>query len=138
MMSVATIPVSDFNPASAEELEACYAVGRICFERDDFKRAADIFRFITVADPTNRKAWWGLGRCHEALEDYAVAGGIYEIGFLLSGEGFDLGCLSARAWIQAGEEDEAERVLDALDDICENKAEREQLQQLRSEMGARR
>jgi tetratricopeptide (TPR) repeat protein len=138
MMKNAAAILSDVGPTE-DELEAFYAIGRICYERDDFKRAADIFRFITTADPTNQKAWWGLGSCHAALEDYAVAGGLYEIGFLLSGQGFDLGYLSAHAWVQAGEYDEAERVLDALHELTLEAGEQDRLQRLCSQMpGVRR
>ncbi len=126
------------DPRSDAELEACYAVGRMCFEREDYKRAADIFRFLTLTDPTNLKAWWGLGGCHEAIEDYAVAGGLYEIGFRLSGEGFDLGLLSARAWLEAGENSEADRMLDVLDELDIDIQQRAQLDLLRSKMKAPR
>lgn len=123
-----------FLPTSEAELEACYAVGRMCFERDDFKRAADLFRFITLTDPTNQKGWWGLGTCHEAIEDFAVAARIYEIGFRLSGEAFALGYLSAQAWLKSGEVDDADRMLDVLEDFDFDADEIAKLEQLRSQM----
>jgi hypothetical protein len=96
--------------ASAEELDAMYTVAHMLYERADYARAADVLRFVVLADPLRSDAWWALASCHEQVEDHEVAATLYDVGFRLSDRS-ELGLLCARAWVKAGEHAAAREML---------------------------
>jgi tetratricopeptide (TPR) repeat protein len=95
-----------------EAFDALYAVGHTLFQAEDYVRAADVFRFLLLAEPKRTSAWLALGACHEHLDEHDVAASLYEAGFRLDSQAIDLGLLAARARARSGEHAEAEQLLD--------------------------
>ena len=102
---------------SPQELDALYAVGHALFERGDFRKAADVFRFVALADPLRGSAWWALGACHEELDDPEVAATLYDLGFRCGGQPAELGFLCARARARAGDASGARSMLEELSEL---------------------
>ncbi|MBK8999204.1 MAG: hypothetical protein IPM35_26060 [Myxococcales bacterium] len=88
---------------SSEELQAMYLAGHALFEQGDFRRSADVFRFMVLVEPLFAEAWQGLGKCHEELDDTETAALMYEAGFRLGGNDPTLGFLCARALAKTGD-----------------------------------
>ncbi len=88
---------------SGDELQALYLAGHTLFEQGDFRRAADVFRFMVLVEPLFAEAWQGLGNCHEELDDTETAALLYEAGFRLGGNDSTLGFLCARALAKMGD-----------------------------------
>lgn len=101
----------------AAELEALYLVGHTFFEQGDFRRAADVFRFLVLAEPLFAEGWQGLGKCHEEEDDIEAAALMYEAGFRLGGNDPTLGFLCAHALRRVGDTTGAARKLEELGDL---------------------
>lgn len=86
-----------------EELDALYLAGHTLTEQGDFRRAADVFRFIVLVEPLMTEAWQGLGNCHSELDDAETAALIYEAGFRLGGNDPKLGFLCALTLARCGD-----------------------------------
>ncbi len=121
--------------ASAEQLDAMYTVAHMLYERGDFARAADILRYVVLADPLRSDAWWALGACHEQVDDHAIAAALYDIGYRM-GEDAALGLLCARAFVRAGEPARAREILATLLDNDPTPDTKVKAQSILHEMGA--
>lgn len=107
----------DLHPADGAAA-ALYDVASALYDRDDFRRAADLFRYVALTTPTFAHAWWGLGACHERLEDHGTAAILYETGYRLGGEDVpELALLCARARLADGDAEGASAVLEELDHV---------------------
>lgn len=116
------------------EQRALFAAGHILYARDEYERAADVFRFIVLADPLDADAWWALGACHEQLGDFEAAALQYENAFRFGEARADVGLLWTRALIRAGSTDAKE----ALNEVAElelDGVQSRQLSALRAELG---
>jgi len=99
------------------ELDALYLAGHGLFEQGDFRRAADVFRFMVLVEPLFTEAWQGLGKCHEEADDIETAALMYEAGYRLGGNDPTLGFLCARALMRAGDAVSAREKLAELDSL---------------------
>lgn len=100
----------------AEEFGALYSVGHDLYERDDYQRAAEVFRLLVAAEPLHVEGWQALGACHEQLDDLETACGLYEIGYRMGGNEPKLGFLCARASWLAGDSERTRIMLEDLED----------------------
>ena len=110
--------MSTVEPRSSSDtdgLAALYAIGCELYDRDDWARAADVYRFVAVCEPTFSDAWWALGACHERLDDPETAAQIYDVGFRLGGRRPELAVLCAAASRAAGDDDGAAGALAQLE-----------------------
>ena len=123
------------SPEMAASLDALYQIGWELYQRDDFTRAADVFRFLALLQPTRHEAWWALGACHEQLDDDAVAAVLYEIAFR-AGEGpAELGLLCARARARAGDRSGAADLLASMRGATRDDAVLARIGALETEIG---
>ncbi len=100
---------------STDDAAALYDVAADLYDRDDFRRAADLFRCVALTSPTSAHAWWGLAACHERMDDAPVAATLYETGYRLGGEELpELALLCARAHLASGNLEGAQQMLDEL------------------------
>ena len=95
-----------------EQFDAIYAVGHLLFQAEDFVRAADVFRFLLLAEPDRTGTWLALGACHERLDEHDLAGALYETGFRIDNQAVELGLLAARARARTGDRQRARELLD--------------------------
>ncbi len=134
---ISTTPREHALPvASAEQLDAMYAVAHGLYERADFARAADVLRFIVLVDPLRSDAWWALGACHEQIDDHEVAATLYDVGFRMSDDP-DLGLLCARALVKAGDRAAAREMLLSVADVDTSPAIIRKSEDIRQLMGDR-
>ncbi len=82
MSALTTDPVPDLSfvtQISAESRDGLYAIGRMFYERQDHVRAADVFRLLVLAAPTEARGWLALAASHEAADDDDRARELYRI-----------------------------------------------------------
>jgi tetratricopeptide (TPR) repeat protein len=60
------------------EIEAVYAIGHAYYVREDYVRAADVFRLLSLCRPEQARGWMALAACHEAANDEDRAEALYE------------------------------------------------------------
>lgn len=102
------------TPSASAEIDAYYAVGKLLYDNDDFRKAADVFRLVALLDPTRCDAWWALGACHEQEGDLETAAAMYETGFHLGEQPIEVGLLAARALHRTGERARAQEIIELL------------------------
>jgi len=72
------------------------------FRAERFQDAADRFRALTVADPNNAAAWYGLGKSYEALARQSFS----QLQTIASGSAWEA-LLVADVWVSAGRFEQA-------------------------------
>jgi len=58
---------------SPEYLEELYAMAFELYKNGKYEDAKAFFRFLTLADPFERKFWMGIAACNQLLKDYQEA-----------------------------------------------------------------
>lgn len=100
--------------APAAEFDAYYAIGKLLYDNDEFRKAADVFRLAALLEPTRGEVWWALGACHEQEGELGVAALLYETGYHLGEQSPELGLLATRAFFRAGERGKADEMIAEL------------------------
>lgn len=59
--------------------DALYAFGFSMLETERWSDAADVFRAMMIASPSDERGWLALGRCHEELDQLPVAVNLYAL-----------------------------------------------------------
>lgn len=73
---------SDLNLESTfskESLSHLYASGYDLYRNGKYLDARDFFRFITYANPQDRRSWMGLGACYQMVKLYKQAIECYSV-----------------------------------------------------------
>jgi hypothetical protein len=98
-------------------IEVLYAAGKGLLERGQTSESADVFRAMLVTAPSDERSWLGLGACHEALCQDAIALELYAMGTAASGS---VRCQVARSRVlrALGREADAETALDRAEDAA--------------------
>jgi hypothetical protein len=91
-------------------LQKLQVIARELYEHELFREATDLFRYLTMVDPTNPTHWYWLGRSLIAVGDPLGAARVFELGGRLSHIGH-FSRLAADAWNRAGCPDKAEAAL---------------------------
>lgn len=95
-------------------IEALYATAKWLLDQGRILDAVHVFRAMLVAAPVDERAWLGLGACHEALGQPAIAVDLYAYGATTCG-GVRCHVARARALRVIGRESDAELALDAAE-----------------------
>jgi len=61
------------------EADAIYAIGHAYYAREQFQRAADLFRLLVLCRANETRGWFSLAACHEAIGDDDRAIALYRI-----------------------------------------------------------
>lgn len=69
-------------PDRSDQVEAVYAIGHAYYAREDFQRAADVFRLMVLTRPQEARGWTALAACHDAVDDEEQAEALYEAALL--------------------------------------------------------
>ncbi len=103
-----------------EEAEAVYAIGHAYYARDDFRRAADVFRLLVLTRPQEARGWTALGACHDAVDEAEQAEALYEAALLAPLGDADRDrarVFLARLLTAQGRDDEARAHVEALEGL---------------------
>ncbi len=73
-------PTPEVDPN--QQAEAVYAIGHAYYAREDFRRAADVFRLLVLTRPQEARGWTALAACHDAVDDVEHAEALYEAALL--------------------------------------------------------
>lgn len=106
--------------ARHEEVEAVYAIGHAYYARDDFRRAADVFRLLVLTRPQEARGWTALGACHDAVDEAEHAEALYEAALLAPLGDVDRDrarVFLARLLASQGRHDEARTHVEALEGL---------------------
>jgi tetratricopeptide (TPR) repeat protein len=106
--------------ARNEEVEAVYAIGHAYYAREDFRRAADVFRLLVLTRPQEARGWTALGACHDAVDETEQAEALYEAALLapLGDKDRDRArVFLARLLASQGRDDEARTHVEALEGL---------------------
>ncbi len=101
------LQLSGSSPAPVQHpgTESLYAVGHRLLENDRMSDAADVFRVLLRAAPTDERGWLALGLCHERSDQLRIALELYSAGSVVAEPSPLLHI--ARARLLRGLEDEA-------------------------------
>lgn len=91
-------------------LQRLQAIARELYEYDLYREATDLFRYLTMVDPSNPTNWYWLGRSLVSVGDPSGAARVFELGSRISHVGH-FADLAADAWRRAGCPDHAEAAL---------------------------
>ena len=102
------------NPTLTINYDIALAEARRQLRDENYEQAAGLFRNLALAQPFRHHSWWGLGACHEALEDWSTAACIYDLGYRLSGSDATLGLFAARAYLKLQKIESAQAILSEI------------------------
>ena len=74
-----TSPVAP-EPSPETGADALYAVGYRLLDNEHVTDAANVFRVLLRAAPTDERGWLALGRCHERVDQWRIALELYAAG----------------------------------------------------------
>jgi Flp pilus assembly protein TadD len=118
----------------SSERDALFAAGHILYDRGEHERAADVFRFLVVADPLHAASWWALGSCCEQLERLEEAAFMYGNAVRFGEPDPTPALLWVRALLRSGEPQRAAEVLDEIETDELDPTSRERALALRMEI----
>lgn len=97
--------------------DGLYAAGCSLYEDAKYFEASCIFRAMAAAAPEDERGWLGLGLCHEAIGQRAVACQMYRAG---EREAASARCAVARtrALRGLGRDDDADEALDLAEQLA--------------------
>lgn len=72
------------TPSSELGVEALYAVGHRLLETERLTDAANVFRLLLRAAPTDERPWLALGLCHEQADQLRIALELYSAGAIVA------------------------------------------------------
>src|SRR5690349_12558846 len=64
----------------APAIESLYATGKWFLDQGQPLKAVDIFRVLILVASNDERGWLGVGACHDALGQQAVALDLYTLG----------------------------------------------------------
>lgn len=112
------VPTDD-RPTRAQvarrALQGLQSIARELYDFELYRESTDLFRYLTMIDPSNPTHWYGLGRSLIGVGDPLGAAQVYELGAHLSHIAH-FAELAADAWLRAGQPEfaEAARTLKGL------------------------
>lgn len=124
-----------------DEVEAVYAIGHAYYAREDFRRAADVFRLMVLTRPQEARGWTALAACHDAVDDTEQAETLYEAALLAPIGDHDRDrarVFLARLLASQGRASEAREHLDALEGLDHADVLEAEITSLRRSIGGRR
>jgi hypothetical protein len=98
-------------------IEALYATGHWLLGQERFKDAADVFRAMAHAEPTDERGWLGLGHAHEGAGQALVAKEMYVTGVTLA-HGGRCAVALARVLREMGNDEGASIALEYAGDLA--------------------
>lgn len=105
-----------------EALEALYATGHWLLGQGRFENAAEVFRAIATARPSDERGWLGLGQAHEGASHALIANEMYATGVTLARSGRCAIALS-RLMRERGRDSEAAEAIDFADHVARENAD---------------
>jgi tetratricopeptide (TPR) repeat protein len=128
-------------PDRDEQIEAVYAIGHAYYAREDFQRAADVFRLMVLTRPQEARGWTALAACHDAVDEEEQAEALYEAALLAPIGDVDRDrarVFLARLLASQGRISEAREHLDAVEGIDHVDVLEAEIATLRRSLGGRR
>jgi hypothetical protein len=92
---------------AARSLQRLQAIARELYEFELYRESTDLFRYLTLVDPSTPTHWYWLGRSLISVGDPLGAARIFELGGRLSHLAH-FAQLAADAWLRAGYPDRAD------------------------------
>lgn len=87
------------------------AIARDLYDSELFREASDLWRYLTMVEPTNPTNWYWLGRALFSLGDPMNAAHVFELGGRLSHIG-EFRRLATYAWQRAGYPERARALIE--------------------------
>ena len=103
--------------------DALYAFGFGLLEVGRWSPAADVFRAMMIACPTDERAWLALGKCHEELGQTAIAINLYALACTTVHLAVRARVALARALRAMDRDDEAEEAMDGAERAAEKRGD---------------
>lgn len=101
------------NATERAAVESLYAAGCWLHSHARFADAANIFRLMLQAAPTDERSWLALGDCHERLGQRSIALELYSTGAIAAEPAPRCMAARARALREAGDTEQAEEAFEA-------------------------
>lgn len=73
------VDINNLPKLSTETLSTLYAIAYDLYEKGKTVDSKQIFRFLTLLDPFDRRYWMGLAASYQVLKDYQTALETYSI-----------------------------------------------------------
>ena len=103
----------------ARGVEVLYGTGHWLLTSDRPEDAATVFRGMALLAPRDERAWLGLGACHEAVDQPALALEMYGTGLVLERRAVRLWVARARLLRTLGQTEEADEALRTGEEVAE-------------------
>jgi type III secretion system low calcium response chaperone LcrH/SycD len=104
---------SDFLTKEAQE--ASYYLAHTFYRQGKYEEASSLFRMLTLAGPTTRKFWMGLGASLQMNKDYKEALNAYELAARLDPTDPHVHLYAADCFFTQGEAEEGLFALDCAE-----------------------
>lgn len=92
---------------NAQAIETLYAMGYWLLESSRHEEAADVFRAMALAAPSDERAWLALASCHEAVGQHRIAIELYDVAARVATPAIRCIIARGRALRLVGRDDEA-------------------------------
>lgn len=111
-----------FPKLSTEDLAALYAVGHEFYRNGKYVDALPFFRFLTLAEPLDRKLWIGLGACYQMLKEYPGAIEAYSVAALADPQDPDVHWHAANCFFAEGQKEKAIKTLETAITVAKGRS----------------
>lgn len=128
--------LANARQAGASIADGLYAIGFAMMDGGRWNDAADVFRAMVLLCPRDERSWLALGRCHEELEQHAIATELYSLGMLSVPGTIRCRVALARLLRADGRDDYASEVLEAAMEIACGADDETMMTTIRREMMA--
>ena len=106
--------MSDLHPS----VETLYATGHWLLTAERFADAAIVFRTMTMAAPSDERAWLALGTCHEGIGQLQIATALYRLAEAVAAPAIRCAIARGRALRALGRNEQAEAALERARDLA--------------------
>jgi len=96
---------------SEEAMESKFKYGQVCYRKQDFESAKEVFAYLSMLNPYVQKFWMSLGSAQIRLEAFEDAITSYTVASTLNEKDPRPHYCSAFAYVSLGQSDEAEQSL---------------------------
>jgi type III secretion system low calcium response chaperone LcrH/SycD len=108
--------IRDVIGLSAADLEGAYAIGVNLAEHAKYEKAEPMLQFACLGDHREPRYWLALGKCRQALKNYAGAVDAYVMGNMIDGQDPQPIMESAVCYLAVGHKDAAREALALADE----------------------